>query len=264
MKNIKQPGRRLFRNPLSMLAMLFVPPIVIIISSFFDHASAGTVMGNGGATEVTQLMNNLELAQQTMTSNMQSLTNAKQLYYDQLQNAAKTVSPAWLEKTMNAAGGYEAQIAAMKGLIGSSENFKQVLAARQNQFSASGLNWEQYVQREKDRAATDKSRASILTTAELKAAESVQDNWDIVRQHQSQLVETVGVHDSTRVLNGQMNTLLSMTNQSINNSNVHYQAQTSRAVLDDADRERATTTRNDAWQRQKAINARNAQRLGLK
>lgn len=61
------------------------------------NAQAGSVMGNGGATEVTQILNNVQLVQETAQTYQQIQQLAQALQYDQqqLQNLVQAPQQVW-------------------------------------------------------------------------------------------------------------------------------------------------------------------------
>ena len=66
-------------------------------SMVIGNAQAGSVMGNGGATEVTQILNNVQLVQETAQTYQQIQQLAQQLQYmqSQLQNLAAAPQQIW-------------------------------------------------------------------------------------------------------------------------------------------------------------------------
>ncbi len=66
-------------------------------SMVMGTAQAGSVMGNGGATEVTQILNNVQLVQETAQTYQQIQQLAQQLQYmqSQLQNLVTAPQQIW-------------------------------------------------------------------------------------------------------------------------------------------------------------------------
>ena len=66
-------------------------------SMVIGNAHAGSVMGNGGATEVTQILNNVQLVQETAQTYQQIQQLAQQLQYmqSQLQNLTAAPQQIW-------------------------------------------------------------------------------------------------------------------------------------------------------------------------
>lgn len=205
------------------------------ISSVPPTAVAGSVGGNGGATEVTQLLNNAELAMQTMQDEIRNLTLMKQLVIDGIQQLPLELGEygEMFKDAMDTYGQIQDTIGAVGNLYGSVTNMKDMLMWRMNQFSASGLDWKGYVAREMDRARWERRQNTMLTTYEMNSIKRVEDNYKVVQKHQENLSQK-GVNASMGVMNAQMNTLLGMTNQGMEQMAVHYQAMTQRQIMEDA------------------------------
>lgn len=236
---------------------------IAIAASPVFAGGGGSVMGNGGATEITQLLNHVELASQTISSELQSLTQLKQLYYQTLENIplGKEFASAVADvtKTYQAVSG---TLSATQRLYGNVANFQQILTHRQAQFGASGLDWANYVAREIAIAQNRKEQVTWLTAGELQTAQAVEDAYRDVQQYQRKMYESVGSHDAMMVMNGQVNTLISLTAASANAAKNHYQAANFAMQEDIGARERATKAADEQRAAQERVNARAKQILG--
>lgn len=200
------------------------------------QALAGGAIG-GKATEVTQMMNNIELAMMTMQDYTRNLTLAKQLYVQTLQQAKGTVDPGTFEKTMANYQNVNSTITAVDRLYGSTANVKQGLAQRMNQFSASGLSWEDYIQREKDRAAMNRNATTALTEYETRGLEQMRQNYEVLKSHQENIQGSTGTHSAMMAMNGQMNSLLATTTQMQEQALIKQRFDTERRAIEDSEDE---------------------------
>jgi conjugal transfer/entry exclusion protein len=191
-------------------------------------ARAGSVAGNGGATEVTQILNNAELALQTITEEMTFIQTEINTYYGMLQQMPIGVgefatSLGEIQKTYSTLQtGYNQ----MQRLYGSVSSMKDLAQYRFNSFAATGLDWKSYVLREQSAIGQRSDRLGIASDVERQALEQVQSNFRVVQDFQSKIGSTTGTHGAMTVMNGQLNTLLSMTNAAMNHRVMEDQLKT--------------------------------------
>ena len=219
-------------------------------------ATVGSVtpVGAGGmtgkATEVTQLLNNLELTLMTIQDYTRNLTMAKQLAVDVMQQAKGNADPSTFQDAMRNYQSINSTLSAVNQLYGSTSNVKDNFQWRMNQFSASGLGWDSYIQRERDAARMRNDRNSILTQYEVDSMQRMKENYESVQRHQSNIQGTEGTHSAMMAMNGQMNTLLAFTNQAMTDQAVHMQNQTARQSESDAEKQRRMEDNARAMQEQ--------------
>lgn len=227
--------------------------LVVIAALTVGHYRAVAGGATGKATEMTQVLNNLELGMMTVQDAARNLTLAKQLYYDTLQQMPMDSDQSAFQETLNSYNNINNTLGAVNQLYGSVSTVKDNTQWRMNQFSASGLDWNGYVQREKDRAAFEQGRTTMLTDYEIQSLDSMKRNYEVVQRHQTTIQNTEGTHGAMTAMNGQMNTLLSMTNQGMEQAAVHYQAQTQKDAMAEADRQRRYNEGIDALNEQDRI-----------
>jgi hypothetical protein len=180
-------------------------------------AQAGSVAGNGGATEATQILNNAELALQTISEEMTFIQTEINTYYSMLQQMPigigefSTTLGEIQGKYQSAMGMYSK----LQGLYGSVTNMKDYSLARVQAFAATGLDWRSYVAREQGMAQARNARNGMITEAEMQSFEAVKKYNDALVQYQGEIGSTTGTHGAVTVLNGQMNTMISQMNQVI-------------------------------------------------
>lgn len=211
------------------------------LSSLPIEGYAGGGGMSGGATEITQIANNAELAMQTIQEEMTFVQTQMNTYYNMLQQAQYAVGEFsvskndLLQKYQSAMGFYSR----LNGLYGSVENMRDLTSQRLNAFAATGLDWNSYVAREKATYANQQDRYSFLTNQERSAIDNVKQTYDSISKYQEMTNGTTGTHGSMRVMNAQMNTLLGQMNQVIERSAVSSMVDTAQKQ-DDMARRKAT------------------------
>ena len=242
----------------------FVGIFIFLVTqlSVSGPAFAGGAMG-GKATEITQIMNNVELTLMAMQDYTRNLTLAKQLYVDTLQQAKGTVDPGTYANTMAGYQNVTSTLSAVERLYGSTSNVKQGLTARMNQFSASGLDWQSYVQREKDRAAMNRNANTILTDYETRGLDQMKENYEAVQRHQANIQGSEGTHSAMMAMNGQMNSLLATTTQMQEQALIKQRFETERQAITDSEDEAGRQRMQKEYEDQKKMHDMNKKRLGF-
>lgn len=224
----------------STLALLMASIVGVFGASINSFAGGGGGM-SGGATEVTQLANNAQLAMQSIQEEMTFVQTQMNTYYNMLQQAQYAVGAFsinkgdLIQKYQSAMGFYNQ----LNGLYGSVQNMRELTNQRMNTFAATGLDWNTYVAREKATYANQQDRYSFLTNQERSAIDTVKQNYDSIASYQDMINGTMGTHGSMRVMNAQMNTLLGQMNQVIERSAVSSMVDASQKQ-DDLARRKAT------------------------
>lgn len=191
-------------------------------------ANAGSVAGTGGATEITQILNNAELGIQTIHQAMIEVQAEMTNYYAMLQQLPMGVgefsvtAQDLMSKYQSATGMFQQ----LNGLYGSVGNMKDFAQQRFQSFAASGLDWKSYVEREKAMTQNKNDRYGFLNSQERGSIDAVKKNYDAIQQYQGQIGSTTGTHGAMTVMNGQMNTLLGQMNQMLEQMAVHDTAET--------------------------------------
>lgn len=249
------------RNRAALAALIVAVPLAMLPPS----AVGGSVGGNGGATEVTQLLNNAELAMQTIQDEIRNLTMMKQLATDVMQQIPLGEEFAGLYAEAKAA--YQevsGAVGAAQRLYGSVSNLKETVNWRMQQFSASGLPWNDYLKRETDFARMRHEQITFLSQGELQAAAAVESAFRDLQAYQQRIGQTSGTHQAMGLMNAQVNSLLALTATGIANANNHYQAATVALAEEAGARERAMKDADAVRKAQEAANQRGWQRLGGK
>lgn len=225
------------------------------------HAPAFGGAMAGGATEVTQILNNIQLLMQSVTQEMQYATEIEQLYVQTLQQlpGSDTSLLADIQKAstlVSSAQGAKRSLEALTNDLGSLETHAQ---RRYDRFIASGLSWNNYVAREKEIAAQDRRRAKVVTQAEEAAMQRVKETWGSYQRYQREITTSQGEHQSMRILNGQMNALIGTMNTVLDLSAVRSNVETEKDFKQSLREEEDLNRRNERIEQHKRNN-QNAQR----
>lgn len=198
--------------------------IAALIAATIAITGTTTVMAggglSGGATEVTQILNNTQLALQSVKQEMQYALQMQQ-YVAELQQLMPGELIAFGEFVLDA---QETITAAQQvynagsRLYGSLEELQLLSDNRFKQFAASGLTWEDYLQREAALTARSGERTGVLNAHEAHVARTVQRNHENFQRVANEIPRTQGSHEALQVLNGQM----AMLNGTMNEA-LHFQ-----------------------------------------
>lgn len=218
---------------------------------------------SGGATEVTQIMNNTELLLQTIEEYTQTANLIEQTMLQKLQQAQKDLG-------MNNAllGGLVEQYQTaqkirknLDHLKGKAENFEQRLEDRVRAMAASSLDWKGYVERERRLIQSGNALAKQMLAADLAAAEQTRQSLKAYEQAAKDAEQSLGVHQATQLLNAQLAVVgqdLNRVISSLQDANV----MAAEAALERAaDREAAAQQGEQIREAQKRINTMNRHEL---
>ncbi|NMG28367.1 hypothetical protein [Aromatoleum evansii] len=200
----------------------------VFVASALLHSPAHAGAAAGGATEVTQILNNIQLLMQSVTQEMQYATDVEHLVVNTLQqvpgsDTSLLADVAKASNLLSSAQGATRSLESLKTDLGSLETHAQ---RRYDRFIASGLTWSDYVAREKEIAAQDRRRAKAVTQAEEAAMQRVKETWGSYQRYQREITTSQGEHQSMRILNGQMNALIGTMNTVLDLSTVRSNVET--------------------------------------
>ncbi len=220
--------------------------------------------GGGGATEVTQLLNNAQLIQVQMDG---AVTAAKtvsayalqlQQYQTQLQNLQKLASlPSALGldslKLVNDLSSYRNALNSLQGSLTTQSN---VFNTRLTEARLSGRGWSTYLAGVAEDVAMHKGRALERLRYEQGVLEQVNADYEFARELQSTIPATVGAHQSMQLMNTQMNRVVTQNAKLLE----VISAQLNRSAEDDQrralDKQQTATDLDALRQRQKAVEER--------
>jgi len=169
-----------------------------------------------GATEPTQIMNNLELVKVAVDGATTASTTVSkymlqiQQYQTQLDNLMKLPSlPAGLGtdvlKAYNDLNRYKSALTSLQGSLTQQE---RAIETRVTEARLSGRGWEGYLADQQAAANMHQGRAIERLKYEEQVLQQVQSDYDFARDLQSKIPTTVGQHQSLQMLNAQMNRVI--------------------------------------------------------
>ena len=169
--------------------------------------------GFAGATEVTQILNNLQLVQVAMDGattaqkTVQQYMTQVQQYQTQRQNIRGLDGlPAGMGgDALKAVNDMMRFKQALTNLTGSLGQQSRIMEQRMAEARVGGKGWNGYVQQVAADAASGNKRAIERLKYEESVLEQVQSDYQFARNLQEQIPATVGQHQSLQLLNSQMN-----------------------------------------------------------
>ncbi len=185
--------------------------VVSLVSSPLPANAGGGL--TGGATEITQMLNNAQLldqvAQQAKT--VSQLVQTYRVTYDQLQQqvlAGTSIGNIGIGDIMKVKSDLDGYQSALRGLNGDLGSMGRVFDTRITEARLSNLTLEGYVRREAGRIDQGNAQAKARVSREMAQAEQINRDVQLVRDMGDKIPATVGVHASTQLLNSQMNMML--------------------------------------------------------
>lgn len=185
--------------------------VAIVLSMSYGAASAGGAVA--GATEITQILNNLQLVQVAMDGATTAQKTAQQYitqvqqYETQLQNIRGLPGlPAGMGgDAMKAVNDMVRFKQALANLTGSLGQQSRIMQQRMAEARVGGKGWDSYVQQVSADAASGSKRAIERLNYEESVLQQVQSDYQFARNLQDQIPATVGQHQALQLLNAQMN-----------------------------------------------------------
>lgn len=191
--------------------------------------SAAGGAATGGATELTQLLNNAQLLDVNMTtvSSLAEQIESKitlanqyvlqgQQYISQLKQL-KNLVPEEIVQTYRDAielkAKYDNLQGAVSNLYGDLRDAKVSADVIFQDMSMKGLTPDQYLQKIRNNENRAKERVKGMLTNMSNSMKSVQASYDQVRKFQAQIPASEGIHSSMQTMNSQMNALLAQNGQ---------------------------------------------------
>lgn len=244
----------------------FTAVAAAVVMLCFSTARAGGVVA--GATEPTQIMNNLELVKVAVDGATTASTTVSkymlqiQQYQTQVNNLMKLPSlPAGLGtdvlKAYNDLSRYKSALTALQGSLSQQEG---TIVSRMTEARLSGRGWEGYLADQQAAANMHQGRAIERLKYEEQVLQQVQSDYDFARDLQRQIPNTVGQHQSLQMLNSQMNRvitqngkLLEVVSATIKNSSEDDARKAEAMTQSLADRELMRQRQNAIETRQRAF-----------
>ena len=197
-------------------------------------AFAGGGGGFAGATEMTQIMNNAELAMQSVQEEMQSLELVEQTYLHRMQQLSSSIGPytAPFAKTYDTYQKIKATQDKLIGLKGNVENLQGSMQNRFTQYAASNLSWQDWVAREGQMIRDGNERAKSQIESNQRVLLQTQESMQAYQRAADAMDTTTGTHQATRMLGSQLtllggdiNRLITITAETNRNQGIAMQDQ---------------------------------------
>jgi len=169
-----------------------------------------------GATEITQILNNVELVKVAADGAVTAQKTVQQ-YATQLQQyQAQLLNLRALDGLPTGMGGDAAKAVndmmrfkqALTNLTGSLGQQSSIMDQRLAEARLGGKGWSGYVQQVAADAASGNKRAIERLKYEESVLQQVQSDYQFARNLQEQIPATVGQHQSLQLLNTQMNRVI--------------------------------------------------------
>jgi hypothetical protein len=185
---------------------------------------AGTVAGMGGSTEITQLMNNMELAAVGIDSAATSITQAQSYVMQQIQNyrqmlnalntnpLTKLSNIADVKKTLDNLKKFRS---ALTNLTGSVDKQKSFFDKRITEAKLLKLTAAQYIEKNAIEIEQGNEKAKARLVREEAILEQVEADYAFVKEKQDELGGDLGTNQALDVMNSQMNRIVQQNAQMI-------------------------------------------------
>lgn len=208
---------------------LMVAFSLVTASSLLFAGGGGT---RGGALEITQLANKVKLA----ASYAQQLID----YGVQMRQLASFDDEQFIDGLVRADNEFAAAAELVnqgRALYGSLQELNDLATSRYNQFAASGLTWEDYVNRQVHYQNHQMGVRQIMTNHEVEVMQRVQRNYGELQAVAARIPATEGTHQSLQLLNSQMAILSGTMNEMLSFNASVSRKNTERELVEDANKE---------------------------
>lgn len=183
----------------------------MLVASGTSSAAGGAL--TGGATEITQILNNGELIAQLrqQIAAVNQLAQSYVVQYNQLreQILANTkisgLSISDVAKMKSDLETYQSSLRTLGRDLGSME---QMFDSRLVEAKLKDMTFSDYLASEAAKVNSNNQAAKARLVRERAMAQQVQNDIVQVKEYGRRVDSTVGVHESTQLLNGQMNLML--------------------------------------------------------
>lgn len=217
-----------------------------------------------GATEPTQIMNNLQLVvngyeeARTAATVVSQYQTQLQQYQTQIANLKSLEGlPAGLTgDSAQALSGLSNYKAAIQQLMGSLGQQRTVMEQRLTEARLSGKDWNSYVNAVAADAASKNQRAINRLQYEESVLQQVQSDYTFARNLQSQIPSTVGQHQALQLMNSQMNRVVTQNAKLLEVLSSTLSQQTEKDAREAESMTKALSQQDLLRQRQEAIEKR--------
>lgn len=197
----------MFKSNLTAVAVA----VCLVLAS--GTASAGGGALTGGSTEITQIMNNGELIAQVrqQVATVNQLAQSYVVQYNQLREqilAGTKIAGLSISDVVKMKNDMEAYQKSLKTLGRDLGSLEQLFDTRLVEARLKNMSFSDYLASEATKVNANNQAAKARLERERAMARQVQDDIVQVKEYGRRVDSTVGVHESTQLLNGQMNLML--------------------------------------------------------
>ena len=176
-------------------------------------ASAGGGALTGGSTEITQILNNGELVAQLrqQIAAVNQLAQSYVVQYNQLREqilANTKIAGLSISDVVKMKNDLEAYQKSLKALGRDLGGLEQMFDSRLVEAKLKNMTFSDYLASEATKVNSNNQAAKARLARERAMAQQVQNDIVQVKEYGRRVDSTVGVHESTQLLNGQMNLML--------------------------------------------------------
>jgi conjugal transfer/entry exclusion protein len=187
--------------------------VAVICVSFAASSFAGSVAGTGGSTEITQILNNGELIAQVrqQVATVSQLAQSYVVQYNQLREqilSGTKIAGLSISDVLKVKSDIEGYQRSLKTFGRDLEGLESMFDARMLEAKLKKMSFNDYIASESARVNSDNQAAKARVARERAMAKQVQDDIVQVKEYGRRVDQTVGVHESSQLLNGQMNLML--------------------------------------------------------
>lgn len=177
------------------------------------HAGGGSVMGNGGATEITQILNNGQLAAQVgkQAQTVSQLVLSYQTQLSQLQQqilSGTNLGGVTLGDVMKTKSMYDQYQGSLKSVGRDLSSLSNVFDTRMVEARLRNMSMNDYILMEKAKIDQGDAAARARLARERAMVEQTQSDMAITQKYGADIGQTVGEHEAIALLNRQMNLML--------------------------------------------------------
>ena len=179
----------------------------------FAIPGVGSVLGTGGATEITQILNNIQLGAGVVEQikTVSQLVQTYQTTYSQLQQqllAGMNIQGFNLGDVLKAKSALDNYQGSLRSYQNDASSLGSVFDTRLTEAKLQNITLEEYVTRESARIDAGNQAAKARLQREVDLLGQIQEDAVQIKKYGDQIPDTVGVHEATRLLNAQTNLLL--------------------------------------------------------
>ncbi len=188
--------------------------LALMVSMAAGHAGGGgSVMGNGGATEITQVLNNGQLIEQVrqQVNTVNQLMQTYRVSYSQLQQqilSGTNLGGVTLGDVTRVKSDYDRYQGSLRTVGLDLNSLERMFDQRRVDARLQNMTMDQYLERERQRIAQEDAKAKARLAREQALLQQTNDDILIAKQYGDQVGQTIGEHEAIALLNRQMNQLL--------------------------------------------------------